>query len=155
MMEVPSLPSTPPQTTVLGALLAALVGLEVVVLWRALRRRRVIEEMLKAVEELEHRMVAGDESRAIVLAAYQKIRAILEAAGWEQTPQQTHREFLTGALDTLGVRTSHLAPFVELVDRAQYDPAPFDAHYRAQAHHLAILLGKVLRARLGRREAAG
>lgn len=149
-VEVPIGSAVPAQSATLGIVLAVLVGIEVVLLARAYGRRKAVDEILEVVDELERDMRIGDEYRAPVLHAYRRVRQALERAGWSEEAHQTHREFMQEAFAGIGLSTTHVEPFLDLVDQAQYDPSPFDPDARMEGVQLAGKLRKDLRATLGR-----
>ncbi len=115
------------------AIVALILIIEAIILWRVLRRRKVLDRVLEAVEELEHRLMAGDEVRASILQAYHRIAAALAAVGFEEDAWETHREYLSGTFEDLSTDGRELGPFLDLVDEAQYSNVPMQPEDRTRA----------------------
>lgn len=150
-LEVQAATTTGPGRPIGAALVALILVLEAYVLYRVIRRRRVLDRMLDAVQDLESRLLAGDELRASVVQAFRQIRAALESVGVKEAAHETHRHYLARTFQQLGRPSPQLESFLDLVDRAQYDPKPLDHSDRTSALRLSRSLIEVLEETLPRR----
>jgi hypothetical protein len=120
----------------IGVIVLVLV-VEAVILWRVYRRRQVVDTVVEAVQDLENRLRAGDELRAAVVHTFRRIQNGLEALGIEEAEWETHREYLERSFEAIDADVPELGPFMDLLDRAQYDAEPMRPQDRVRALELS------------------
>jgi phosphatidate phosphatase APP1 len=129
------------------AVIVLVIAVEGVILWRVYRRRKVVDTVVEAVQDLESRLRAGDELRAAVVHTFRRIQNGLEALGHEEADWETHREYLDRSFAAINADVDELGPFMDLLDRAQYGAEPMRPEDRVRALELSQgLLDELVRA---------
>jgi hypothetical protein len=130
--------SAPISGTPIGiAAIVLVIAVEGVILWRVYRRRKVVDTVVDAVQDLENRLRAGDELRAAVIQTFRRIQSGLEVLGQEEAEWETHREYLARSFDAIDADVDELGPFMDLLDRAQYGAEPLGPQDRVRALQLS------------------
>jgi hypothetical protein len=127
--------------TLLGVVLAGL-GTVLLVFWLSDRRQRAPGAGLRAAAapligeavdlSLEDLRADPDHRRAVI-AAYARMEGALAAAGLPRRRAEAPREYMTRALDSLGLSTGPLKTLTALFEQAKFSLARLDSRMRDRA----------------------
>lgn len=92
-MAQPAAPTAADAAWLVFVALAALVAVDVWILYRVVQRVRVGRQVEEVLSELEERLVLGDEVQASIYHAYLQLKAAAEVLGHPEEETETVREF--------------------------------------------------------------
>jgi hypothetical protein len=130
------------EATVLAAAVALIAVAALVVVRARSRRRRVpattdpsalSEDLTVALDESLAELAAGGDPRQAVIAAYERMQAVLAGVGLAPSEFETPLEYLERALTRLEASRRALARLTDLFETARFSVHPVDLRMRNEA----------------------
>lgn len=129
-----SQPAAPAQANLgwlIGIGVLALLAVDAWIVYRVIQRVRVGRQVEEVLDELEDRLVLGDEVQAAIYHAYLQLRATAEVLGTPEEETETVREFGHRFADRLQLEQEPVGGLVDIFEQAWYGQV--DPGMRTQA----------------------
>lgn len=130
-MAQPAAPAPADLAWVAFALVAALLIVDAWIVYRVVQRIRVGRQVESVLQELEDRLVVGDEVQASIYRAYMQLRATAEVLGEPEHETETVREFGNRFVNRLALKEDPVMGLINIFEEAWYGRV--DASMRTDA----------------------